>query len=240
VTKAVAKTGKPRTRRERVEAREGAIIAAARTLFAERDFDDVPVGEIAERAGVAEGTVYLYFESKAALLHAVVVVFYEQLTEQAAAGVRSIRDTRKRLEFLAVHHVESVIEHRRILFGVDRRGTDGSDDQYRLNRTYVAVFDDAIREGVDRGDVRSDVPLWLLRDMFYGSLEYAARTTMIHARVKDVRRAVRTFLDAFEQGVLVSGESKSAASPGMEDVARRLERVAARLEESATAKRRTS
>ena len=59
-----------RTRRERVEARERDIVAAAGDLFAQRDFDDVTVGEIARRAGVAEGTVYLYFESKAALLHA--------------------------------------------------------------------------------------------------------------------------------------------------------------------------
>lgn len=240
MSRTASRTRKPRTRRERVEAREGAIIAAARELFAARDFDDVPVGEIAEQAGVAEGTVYLYFESKAALLHAVVVAFYEELTERAAAGVRTIRDTRKRLEFLAEHHVESVIAHRRILFGVDRRGTDEADDQYRLNRAYVAVFDDVVREGVDRGDVREDVPLWLLRDMFYGSLEYAARTTMIHARIKDARVATRSFLDAFAQGVLVTGGSRAVRSDAaIESVALRLERVVSRLEGSVSGRRRS-
>lgn len=220
-----------RTRRQRVEAREGAIVAAARDLFAEREFDAVPVGEIAKRAGVAEGTVYLYFESKSALLRAVVAAFYAQLTEEAAAGVREIRDTRKRLEFLAVHHVESVIEHRRILFGTGRRGTDEADDQYRFNRAYVAVFDDVVREGRDRGEIRGDVPLRLLRDVFYGSLEYAARTMLIHGRTKEMRRTVRSFMDTLERGVLVRGEPRrTARGDGLTGVAERLERVADRLE----------
>ena len=139
----------PRTRRERVEAREGAIVAAASDLFAECDIDDVTVGEIGRRAGVAEGTVYLYFESKAALMRAVLIAFYDRLTERAAKGVRKIRDTRKRLEFLARHHITNVIEHNRILFGVAHgRAGDGSEDHYRLNRAYVAVFDDVVRESI--------------------------------------------------------------------------------------------
>lgn len=223
------------TRREKVEARERAIVAAAHDLFAERDFDDVTVGEIARRAGVAEGTVYLYFESKAALMQAVVDAFYRDLTRRAAAGVREIRETRKRLAFLARHHVDSVIENRRILFGISRtRAIDGSDDQYRLNRAYTAVFDDVVREGVDRGEIRDQVPLPMLRDIFYGSLEYAARTTMIHGRANDTGCVVRDLLLALEQGVLAGdGDRDEEQGERIADVAARLERVADRLEESA-------
>ena len=231
------RTGK--TRRERVEAREGAIVAAADELFAERDFDAVTVGQIAERAGVAEGTVYLYFESKAAILHAVLVAFYDRLTERAAAGVRKQRDTRKRLEFLAQHHMACVIDHRRILFAVDRRRTtESGDDSYRLNRAYVSVFDDVIREGVDRGEIRGDVPLWMLRDIFYGSLEYAARTTMIHGRTKDARRAVRGLLQALEDGIMTATPSPPVrAGNHMETMVARLERAAERLESAAPPQR---
>lgn len=229
----------PRTRRERVEAREGAIVAAASDLFAERDIDDVTVGEIGRRAGVAEGTVYLYFESKAALVQAVVVAFYERLTTHAAEGVRRIRDTRKRLEFLAEHHVTNVIEHRHILFAVPRKRLGdgegaGEGNEYRLNRTYVAVFDDVIREGVDRGEIRADVPMWLLRDIFYGSLEYAARTTMLHGRAQDARPAVRGLLQALEHGIMAADATGAVTTDAaIESVAARLERVATRLEASA-------
>jgi AcrR family transcriptional regulator len=44
------------------------ILAAARAVLADRDYDTASMAEVAERAGVAKGTVYLYFPSKAALI----------------------------------------------------------------------------------------------------------------------------------------------------------------------------
>lgn len=230
----MAKT-QPKTRRARVQAREDSIIQAADGLFAARGFDEVTVGEIAKRAGVAEGTVYLYFESKAALARAVLIAFYDRLTEQAALGVRKIRETRARFEFLAEHHIANVIEHNRILFGMAHTRTgDGADDHYRLNRAYVSVFDDVVREGVDRGDVQADVPLWLLRDVFYGSLEYAARTTLIHDRARSAEHAVAGLMKILESGALASGSPKETPqSAPAEELVARLERIADRLETSA-------
>jgi TetR/AcrR family fatty acid metabolism transcriptional regulator len=225
----------PKTRLARVQAREDSIVQAAGSLLAARGFDEVTVGEIARRAGVAEGTVYLYFESKAALARAVLIAFYDRLTEQAALGVRKIRGTRKRLEFLAEHHIANVIDHNRILFGMAHTRTgDGADDHYRLNRAYVAVFDDVVREGVDRGDVQTDVPLWLLRDVFYGSLEYAARTTLIHGRSRSAKNAVSGLMKILESGALASGSAKQPADNApAEELVARLERIAERLETSA-------
>lgn len=230
-------TGKAKTRRQRVEAREGAILRAAAELFARHEVDAVTMGAIARRAGVAEGTVYLYFESKVALVHAVVEAFYSGLTEQAAAGVRKIRDTRKRLEFLAEHHVTRLIEQRYILFAFPGKSlSEPGGEAYRLNRTYVAVFDDVIREGIDRGEIRDDVPLWVLRDMFYGSLEYAARTSLLGGKERDRRdgrRAVRGLMAVLERGVTppetVSALESGRSSP-IDAITARLESVVDRLE----------
>ena len=46
------------------DAKRERILAAATAVFAERDFHRVQVSEVAERAGVGKGTVYLYFPSK--------------------------------------------------------------------------------------------------------------------------------------------------------------------------------
>ena len=40
------------------------LLAAAAAVFAERDFHRVQVSDVAERAGVGKGTVYLYFPTK--------------------------------------------------------------------------------------------------------------------------------------------------------------------------------
>jgi AcrR family transcriptional regulator len=53
-------------------ARRGLLLSGAESLFAKRDFDDVSVEDIARKAGLAKGTVYLYFGTKEGLfLHLV-------------------------------------------------------------------------------------------------------------------------------------------------------------------------
>ena len=61
VTHAKHKT-KPRWHR-RKEARPGEIVAAALDVFVERGFEATKLADVARRAGVTKGTVYLYFES---------------------------------------------------------------------------------------------------------------------------------------------------------------------------------
>src|SRR2546430_3104690 len=61
----------PRWQR-RKEARPGEIVAAALELFVERGFAATKLADVARRAGVTKGTVYLYFDGKEALFKAVV------------------------------------------------------------------------------------------------------------------------------------------------------------------------
>lgn len=63
----------PRQRRvRRKEARPGELLDAALSLFVEKGFAATRVEEVAARAGVSKGTLFLYFDSKEALFKAVV------------------------------------------------------------------------------------------------------------------------------------------------------------------------
>ena len=63
--------GQPKWRR-RSEARPGEIIAAALVVFSEKGFAAARLDDIAARAGVSKGALYLYFETKQDLFRAVV------------------------------------------------------------------------------------------------------------------------------------------------------------------------
>ena len=63
--------GRPRWQR-RKEARPAEIVAAALEVFVERGFAAAKLADVARRAGVTKGTLYLYFDSKEALFKAVV------------------------------------------------------------------------------------------------------------------------------------------------------------------------
>ena len=172
-----------KTRRERLEEREDAIVAAAHDEFVENGFDGAKIAGIARRAGVAEGTLYLYFKNKSALLGAVVGAFYGRLTAGAVDGVADRETTDQRITFLAEHHLESCLQEWAILSlampALYRAENYRGSEYFGFNRSYVAVFDGVVREGIALGDIRRDLPLHLLRDLFYGTLEHAVRTTMV-------------------------------------------------------------
>jgi AcrR family transcriptional regulator len=65
-----SRTFSPRHRRK--EARPGELLAAALDLFVEKGFAATRLEDVAARAGVSKGTLYLYFDSKVSLLKAVV------------------------------------------------------------------------------------------------------------------------------------------------------------------------
>lgn len=206
-------------------------------MFLEHGFGGARIAEIAARARVAEGTIYLYFRNKAALLHAVVSGFYTRLTASARDGIADVADTRGRLAFLARHHVSCCLAEWRILelAIVTYRGTpDYEVSGYRqFNKTYVGVFDDVIRDGVNRGDLRGDLPLPRLRDLFYGGLEYACRTHLLRGRDAGDENEI-TALSAQVVDLVWRGAAAPAAAavdqPGLAAIVRRLERVAERLD----------
>ena len=72
-------------RRRRKEARPGEIVAAALDVFAEKGFAATRLEDIAARAGVSKGTVYLYFDNKEALFKAAVEATMLPAVEAAEA-----------------------------------------------------------------------------------------------------------------------------------------------------------
>jgi AcrR family transcriptional regulator len=78
----------PRWRRRKGE-RPGEILAAARAVFAERGYAAARLEEIASRAGVSKGALYLYFETKQDLFRAVVADAAAPNLEAARAAVAS-------------------------------------------------------------------------------------------------------------------------------------------------------
>ncbi len=105
--------GQPKFRR-RPEARPAEILAAALEVFAERGFQGARLEEVAKRAGVSKGALYLYFETKADLFRAVVVDAIspniERVKAVAAADLPLEQVVRMALPMLA----RQVVSDRRI------------------------------------------------------------------------------------------------------------------------------
>src|SRR5262247_3423074 len=81
------------------------LLAAAAAVFAERDFHQVQVSDVAERAGVGKGTVYLYFPTKDDLHRAAL----EGSLERVAAEVERAADADAPAEVLLRRIVLSIL-----------------------------------------------------------------------------------------------------------------------------------
>ncbi len=90
-----------RKRRRDAMASKGAILAAAQEVFATRGFHGASVEQIARKAGVAKGTVFLHFKSKENLLVAMLKHHYAAVEEFYAEAARPEMSAREQLEQLA-------------------------------------------------------------------------------------------------------------------------------------------
>src|SRR5215813_3255624 len=144
----------------RGEKRE-AILRAATDVFAGRGFFSAQVADIARAAGVAAGTVYLYFKSKDDLL---VSIFDRSMREGLTLGraaVADLDDPRERLRRLARGHLARLGGDRNlaIVFQVELRQSTKFMERFSstLLRDYLGLIREAIADGQRAGLFRADL-----------------------------------------------------------------------------------
>jgi AcrR family transcriptional regulator len=99
----------PTRPRRREASREQELLEAARRLFSQKGFANTTVSDIVREAGVAQGTFYLYFHSKAALVQRLLKMFDDLVQDEvAASGDDSLsRAERIRTQVKAAFHASA-------------------------------------------------------------------------------------------------------------------------------------
>jgi len=152
------------------------IMEAARAVFVEKGYTDALTADIAERAGVVEGTIYRYFASKRDLLIKVIEAWYDQLYKDNERQLDGLRGTRNRLRLLVYRHLTLIHEDRAILRLLLNELRDApeyrSTSVFKLNRRYTQRVKAVIDEGIKNGEFRDNVPHRIIRDMIFGGAEH--------------------------------------------------------------------
>lgn len=145
--------------RRRKEARPGEILEAALDLFTEKGFAATKLNEVAKRAGVSKGTVYLYFESKEALFQALVKEVVVPHIEQSEHTVDEYEGATADLMFgLMQFWLDNVI-HTKVC-GIPKLIIAEAKNFPDIARFYVdnvvargtALVERILQRGVDRGE----------------------------------------------------------------------------------------
>ena len=147
---------------QRLAARHDAIISAARAIAAEAGMGAVQIAPVAERAGIAAGTVYRYFPAKADLVAALVAA----VSEREIAALRRAADAApgplSALAAAILTFAARAVRDRKLAWSVISEPVDPAVDAVRLayRKALVAEFETLIAVAVDGGHLPSqDVAL---------------------------------------------------------------------------------
>ena len=185
--------------------KRNAVIHATLELVAEHGFHGTPMALVAERAGVAAGTIYRYFENKDALIRETFRSLEEQLIAAVMLEYPEGRPVRNRF----LHTAKTIVRHLvacplefRFLeqfqnspFGVDHRRDK------MLGREGRNVIVDLFEEGL-REEIVKDLPLPILFNLAFGPVIQISRDAILGFVVLDdvlIERSVEACWDAVKR-----------------------------------------
>jgi AcrR family transcriptional regulator len=178
-----------RTQTERSEATTGALVAAARRLFAERGYAAVGTEEIVREAGVTRGALYHHFAGKREVLAAVHEQIESELAQELAETLRPDAGPLETLQRGADAFLDRCLEREvQQVVLLDAPAVLGWERWREIGARYgLGLIEALLSAGMEQGEVRRQ-PVTPLAHALLGALDEVA---MYVARAEDPRAARR-------------------------------------------------
>jgi TetR/AcrR family transcriptional regulator, fatty acid metabolism regulator protein len=184
--------------------RRDAILRAAIDVFAGRGFFNAQVADVARAAGVAAGTVYLYFTSKDDLLVSIFERTMREAIAEGRAAVAPVRDAVEQLRTVARVHLDRMGRDRNlaVVFQVELRQSTKFMEQLSstLLREYLGLIRGIIVDGQKSGAFRKELNATLAAKLFFGGLDEMATNWILSRRKYALASDADAIVDLFVNG----------------------------------------
>ena len=177
------------------------VLQAACRVFTEKSFGSARMSEIAKLAGVAVGTVYLYFPSKESLVHGIVDDFVERMTSYIAPYFAE--ENFEQMIAAVIHQVlvfargeEAVIR----LIDL-RNGLGYTSERLEAEQQQIAVIAQLLRRQIDAGVIYPYDPD-VLTEMLRGLIEWAYKTSLLW-KVRDLDEYEAVIVRFIQRALLI-------------------------------------
>lgn len=193
--------------------RRAEILAAALELFDDRGLEQTTMSELAEAAGVATGTVYLYFASKEHLLEALHADFhagmaarfaetFTRIRERVAAGLDE--DYGWAVEEIVGALADYTLEHRKAC-AVFVRYLPRLEEQPAEAPAVVAALAEAIELGRDPGVVHASDPE-IAAELLYTALRDVLADAVVRGDEARIQRVIAQAKELYRKALAPRGE----------------------------------
>ncbi len=182
-----------------------AILRAATLVFARNGYFNAKVSDIAAEAGIADGTVYLYFKSKEEILHSIFDRAMEEFIAEAKEELSRLSTPEEKIRRIAQLHLERLGADRdsAIVFQVELRGSTKFMEEF--SAAGLAKYLDLIRkifeEGQKAGAFRRSLNAKVCTKMLYGALDEMATNWILSKKTYPLAPMADAVLDVFFKGV---------------------------------------
>lgn len=150
------------------------ILNSAGAVFAEYGFYKATIAQIAARAGVADGTLYLYFKNKDDILYQFISFKTDVVFKKMNAAVEKGQNAEDKLRNLIRCHLEEFQNDKNmaIIFRSEVRYLRDIEPQIKdISKMYLDLLSDIIEQGQTEGSMRQDLFVGLVKRFILGAVE---------------------------------------------------------------------
>ena len=181
------------------------ILEAAVTVFAEQGFFQSTIAQIAKEAGVADGTIYLYFKNKDDIL----AKFYEYKTNQIFARFREAvsqpKTAEEKLRCLIRVHLEEFQKDRNmaIVYQAETHQNRWLGDDYlkNMSKAYRDIISEVVELGQAEGAIRRNLFMGLVKRLINGAVDEVINAWIHSGGQYDLVTMADPLVDLFINGI---------------------------------------
>jgi len=181
------------------------ILDAAVTVFAQHGFYTAKVSQIAKEAGVADGTIYLYFKNKEDILIQVFIDAMDEILKRQEAALAQQTDPVARLRTFITTHFAAVAESRAMaeVITVELRQSSKfmRDTDMKPFGQYLGMIARIIDDGARAGVFADAINSRLIARAIFGAVDELALEWAMSDRVASLVEAGNHVADLFLQGL---------------------------------------
>lgn len=196
-------------RSERARKRQR-ILKAAIEVFSRKGFYHAKISEIARKAGVADGTIYLYFENKDDLLISIFEEEMERIIQRFREELNPIVRADEKLRQFIILHAQMVTAEPDLahILQIELRQSSVFMKDYKpiKFRQFLNILEEIFLEGQKQGIFPQEIHPGIIKRTVFGALDELALHWILKNKSYDLVESARKFADIYLHGLLEQGE----------------------------------
>lgn len=177
------------------------ILNAAESIFKGRRFDDVTLDEIAEKAGVGKGTLYLYFKNKEDLFSQMAIDGMDDMVARTRGIIAMTTPFKERLFLFGCELADFVSRRHGVMRAMDQAQSEQTDQLFNQHlRQLILAIQDLLQTGINEGALRKNFQLAELRMALVGPILLKVRRAETAGELVDVNALLEFFWAGAAEG----------------------------------------